>query len=144
MSETNSTRVYELINMSDTITFEATEPEAAVIADIMLMSMMFVKDVDTGEKPICADPIAERDAIWQSEERLASYIRAWESFMIAAPRDRKLFKMITERMSPEETLAFASKWHKERRTSLNDICAKIWANAAKMRAQGVDKMAIAS
>jgi hypothetical protein len=129
-------RLYELINPSDKITFRATPTDAAVIAEIVAMSMLFVKDIETGDTPTIPDVWSERAVIWASAERIAAYADAFDSFLIGSPRKRAMF----ERAAPEgeERKAFELRradYHTRACTSLNDICTRFWRIAAEIRAE---------
>jgi hypothetical protein len=127
--------VYKLINPSDQITFRATAEEAAVIAVIMLASMYFVKDVETGEAPKPPqDVLATRNAIYADPERKASYASAFRSFLIGSLSERELFEEAVSRMTTEEARDFRTRYHDKRRSSMNDICSRLWAAADKIDA----------
>ena len=127
-------RLYELVNLSDAITFRATVGEAACIADRMRAGLYFVKDVETGKDPAIDDLQAFYDAIWSDRDRLNSYADAYDSFLVGSVSERLLFEDVVATMTSDERLAYREKYHDRRRTSMNDICGQVWANAPKIRA----------
>lgn len=127
-------RLYEVINPSDRITFRAMLEEAACIADIFDASMLFVKDIETGEKPQVEDIKAAHDLIYSTRAGLDSYADAFASFMVGTRSERELIEKAIERMSAEEAKAYRAEWHDKLRSSLNDICARCWPVADRLRA----------
>lgn len=127
-------RLYELINPSDAITFRATPDEAAVMAVIFHASMLFVKDAVTGAEPVVEDFEATRKAIWADPERQASYAAAYRSFLVGSRSERELFEEAVKRMTPDEATAYRAAYHDRRRTSMNDICARMWDAGDKIAA----------
>jgi hypothetical protein len=132
------TRLYELTNARDRITFHATPEDAAVIADIVAISRLGVTEVATSAPPEAFDTLAgagpARAAIWASLERTAAYAAAFDSFLIGSPRQRAAF----ERAAPadEARAAFELRradWHARHNPSSNDICARFWRIAAAIR-----------
>lgn len=127
-------RLYEVVNPSDAITFRATVVEAACIADRLMAALLFVKDVETGEAPEVANLVDHYDAIWTSAESIKSYANAYRSFMVGTAAERLLVEDAVSHMDVEEADAYRAKWHKKRRTSMNDICRQVWASAEKIAA----------
>lgn len=125
-------RLYDLINPSDAITFRATPEEAAVLAEIMRASMLYVRDAETGDDPKVEDVAATREAIWADPERQASYADAFRSFLIGTKSERELFEEATSRMTASEAADYRDKYHDRRRTSMNDICAALWERAEQI------------
>lgn len=129
-------RLYELINPSDTITFFATPTEAAFIANRMAAGFYFVRDCESDERPAEIDDAlrASYDALWSDPERLASYSRAYASFLVCTARERPLFEDAITRMSEADADAYRKVWQETHRTSMNDIVAQCWATAKKIAA----------
>lgn len=125
-------RLYDLINPSDQITFRATPKEAGVIAAIMGASLYFVRDIETGEDPSTEGALLDRRAIWSNADAIASYAKAWDSFLVGSPRDRSLFDEAVAKMTAEDAAAYRAKWHHEKRSSINDICQACWDAAARI------------
>lgn len=129
-----TTRLYQLVNPSDMITFRATVAEAACIDARMRAGLYFVNDMETGAAPDVEDLQAEYDAIWKSAEKIASYAAAYRSFLIGSREEREEFERKTASMSTEDAVAFRESYHKRRRTSMNDICRQVWDNADRIAA----------
>lgn len=133
------TRIYELINPSDQITFRATPLEAAFIADRMLSALYFVRDVEADKQVEAPEGMAAAyGAMWKAADQIASYARAFDSFLIGSPHNRDLFEEITAGMTAAERQARRAKWHEERRSSMNDICRKCWEAGERIAATKPD------
>jgi hypothetical protein len=135
------TRVYEVINPSDAITFRATPEEAAVIAIRLYESLIFVKDVETGKDPsegFSPEHLARLHKEVLGDAMRPGYAAAWRSFLVGAPHDRGLFEHAIEKLAPNDATEFAALWHDQKRTSLNDICKHAWDNAARIDAWNPD------
>lgn len=134
----SETQIYELINPSDAITFRATKEEASVIAGIVGASLLFVKDVETGEAPNTEGWQDARERFWKDSVAFDSYCRAYESFLVGSPKDRELFEDAVRNMGADEAAEYRLKWHNRKCSSMNDICARFWEAAKGMRERGVD------
>lgn len=128
------TKLYELINPSDRITFRATLEEAACIADRMRPALYFVKDVETGEEPTVEDLQSVYDAIWKDAAKLASYAAAYDSFLVGSTTERELFEKAASLMLANEARAYRKEYDDKRRSSFNDICGQCWAAAERIAA----------
>lgn len=128
------TRLYELVNPSDRITFRATIEEAACIAERMRPAWYFVKDALTGDDPVVDDLQAVYDAIWKDAAKLASYAAAYDSFLVGSDSERELFEKATSLMSIDERRAYRTQYDDRRRSSFNDICGQCWATAVEIAA----------
>lgn len=124
-------RVWEIINPHDKITFVANEAEAALMAERLLPGLYFVQSVETRKPPVCEDLCGWYTQLFFSAEKIASLAEAYCSALIG---NRKEFDLLATGMSPEQKAAFAAKWHDEKRTSMVDLCAKLWEVGEKIKA----------
>ena len=127
-------RLYEVINPSDPITFRARPEMAALVSARLGESLLFVKDIETGEDPKIDNLQEFYESIWKDADLIAEYAEAYRSFLIGRPSDRKIFEEAVKRMTPEDAAEFTLTYHDQQRSSLNDICRSVWQTAERIAA----------
>lgn len=129
------TEVFELINPSDHITFVATRSDAEVMATIFNESWMFVHLVGGDQLPILESDEFElrHGAIYNSPDNLERYAAAYASAMCATKGERETIDDAISKMpNPDDQKSFLENWQNRKRTSMNNICAKLHIAAESM------------
>ncbi len=144
--------LYEIINMSDKYTIEAHSLDIAFAACVFLGSGQYAFEplADGGTKiPFfmfggtdewCKENLNNSmkdtiDSIMQSEARRLELADCFDSCLIGGAQHRKTYKdglaLIDD---PAKRGQWKSKWHDDRRSSMNDIGGRAYKMAAKLRA----------
>jgi len=133
-------KLFEVINPSDPITFEADDPDIAALAGLLLGSGRYgVVDEDGNEAlPLylfgMSDEEAERVVKPRAEkgktpEGKAALVAALDSFAVCSMSSRKAMRAALG--SDREALR---RWNEEKRSSMNNICGRAAKLADSMRA----------
>jgi hypothetical protein len=124
-------RLYEIINPSDPITVMATPAEARVFAYTLGLSLYFLNDAEGNipESYTADEWNAARDAIYADPVLKASFANVYRSALIGSPSNRKMFEEAIKRMTPADAVGYRAMWHDHHRSSMNDICARLWEAA---------------
>jgi len=128
-------KYWNVINPHDPITFVANDYEAALIADRLLSGLYFVEGVESREAPVVDDLRSWYDKLWFSKEAIVSLADAYDSFLVG---NRAEFEERVKGAGPEKRAILHAEWHEEKRTSMVDICAKLWEAGRNIRATEPD------
>jgi hypothetical protein len=113
--------LYEIVNPSDPITFEAEDPKVATAVGILLGRGAFSVEDTFGDY--------EK---WNSENRLA-VAEALESVMVCEISDRRALNAEFEGLSRDEKVARLRRFNDEQRSSMNDIAGAAFSAAEQLR-----------
>ena len=127
-------KVWELINPSDAITFEAPSLAVAATVTLTVGSGVYGADSEDGEKvPILALGDSEAVEAWVAQEfggmtveELFAHAKqavpaALLSFVTGSRSDRKLFESALAKMFPDKREEYREVWEDAKRTSMNQI-----------------------
>jgi len=136
--------LYELINMSDKITFEASSDQVATICTLYLGNGSFGCDNEQGETVCDLMAFGTEEMLKELYRKLdinpttfiaentKDVVACYRSFAICRISDRKAMMKIVE-MGADKQKALAA-WNEEKRTSLNDICQAAFDIAGRLEA----------
>jgi hypothetical protein len=137
--------LYEIVNPSDPITFEAEDPKVATAVGILLGRgafsvvgendervlpiLLFASEEQTEQ--IIEDTFGDYEK-WNSENRLA-VAEALESVMVCEISDRRALNAEFEGLSRDEKVARLRRFNDEQRSSMNDIAGAAFSAAEQLR-----------
>jgi len=142
----NEARVYDISNPADKYTMRG-ERDACIVAALLLGEGAYgLDDVETGEQVLPFLLVATRDAVdeWLREhigvagEGLAQYVRDHRRVVADALASvvigrRDVYEIALAHIPAAEQEAFRAEWHDAHRSSMNDIGARAWALAEKLK-----------
>jgi hypothetical protein len=142
--------LFDIVNPSDPYTIVAPDLEIAAIACVFLGNGQYAfKQIDCGavaaEVPMFLfgghdewftekfgaklDDVLDRVMVKRRDELAACF----DSAFIGGPVDRKEFESLTNHLTREQFRAARNARHENRRTSLNDIGARAYEMAKRLR-----------
>lgn len=134
-------KLFEIINPSDPITFEADDPDIAALAGLLLGRGRFGVEAEDGaqvlalylfgmspeEEERVVKPLAEKG---KTPEGKAALVAALDTFAVCSMSSRKAMRAALG--SDREAL---KRWNEEKRSSMNNICGRAAKLADSMRAE---------
>ena len=133
--------IFELINPSDTTTFEADSLSVAAFSAILLSPRYGVEQVDNRESRFF-EFIGAVDAFTKRWGDPAAFLREYEaeiaacldSFAYLSPEERQQYADALEAITDEaKREAFRAKHEDRNRSSMNKICRAAWEFAKRIR-----------
>ncbi|OTG87839.1 hypothetical protein [Acinetobacter sp. ANC 3813] len=145
--------LFEIINPSDKCTLVADSLELAAVAVCFLGSGKYaLKGLDCEhEVPMFFfgghdewfleqfNRNFEECSTAAFEEKAVEMIKIFDGVMIGGADQRELFELKQKDLNEADKKAFRDQWLNERRTSMNNICARAWGIAENVAAKQKEK-----
>lgn len=143
---------YDLINMSDAVTFQAPDLQIAALATLLIGNGQYMANayddaeekmngMDNGVPPFLFVPLST----WWQERWPESPIQAvfdtrksevadcFDTFLYGKLDEYKAFMLSVADATPQEAAERRAAWNDSKRSSLNNICNRAYANAKALR-----------
>ena len=136
--------IYELVNPSDHIEFEAKDDATAFVASLLLSPMYGARNTQTGKTlgPMLFDT-GRREAaelgIGKSEDAIGAWLDANKTSVAEALASFRIgdlaqYRKMEALCAPSKRAKFKAEWHDSKRSSTNNICAAAWKMGAALAA----------
>lgn len=143
--------LFEVINPSDPYLFEAPELEIAALAVCLVGNGRYAAQEVDGEANVPLFLLGGHDEWFQAQfgrtfeqsldycrhEKLAALVACLESFFYGTPELAKMYHKGLELLEdPVKQVQWKTEWKETHRSSMNDIGARAWAYAARLKELG--------